>query len=1106
MNAVAKESEVGEAVTVVLAVFNQSGYTKVCLDAVFRHSPPETAVVVWDNGSTESVRQLCSCYPKDRLVYSRSDANVGVPEAYNRCLRTLVRTDKVCFLHNDVVVTPEWLARLAAHMDGQRSGSVICPRTNYCDKNSFVCDAAAQERACRFKPPNKGARITEEVVKVVLKSTFGDEGLDGFSRRVSAQASGTARSAAELGDFCFLTRAETILAVGGFDERFRLHTGWDLELRDRLERSGYGIRMADDVFVHHHGNLTSDGPGFDYRRILEHNRSVYGKLRHEGRRAAEAEEPYRIVADDGDGEPAEVLVFTPYYVPHALGGAEVSLHMALRNCAEFGVPVEAHCFLDEAGEQFRCRSRAVVDGVRVIRHQDCDEVRFAAAARKILSEKEPRAALFQGDRAKQAAYDCASLGLRTRMSWFFRNMDEITRPNMYGVRMHEVLPKMLGPVFANSQFLADRVREEHGRECVVVLPSVSEGDVRVKSDRRCLACMAATEEKGVRVVMRLADRMPHQRFLVAGPASASIVADLAAMPNVEYLGALKDPRAVYSRTRVLLVPSLVHDSSPRVVLEAQASGIPVIGADRGGIRHMIGKGGICLPEPCSESDFVGAVASMDSARAYQDYSRLARQNFEEFRRHRGPYAFRSAITSAARDGEAKAHEGTVAELVQSLSGAPDPFRLVRAAVAEKLGLNRTDAVDYILGRLRASQSGATQLDAAAANFGGMIESVRSIKVGRKPGCQKILITMKPRSGGGGVLTVLNLARGLREAGHDAHFLEVGNERTLICRIDGGEVPKGERCSLHSLLQCDKTSSPIMGTLLNPDIVVFGDVEHILEPKTLGLARKRFFLLCCGLPGVHSPYYLSDWLTNPKKIRSFEKVFVRNLSFHRYLAAMAALNGAYEGRVVSWQGGCDYDRIRREHGHCDPPDGESVLRLGTFSKWEWWKGPQINLLAAAAVSRMLRGREVRWYVPMAWDDHRRAARNAGLKLEYSAQRSDSAIVTQHEVLSRMRRSHVGLEMAFSDAFPRSVNEAMNLGLPVVVSSAIEHVRGNPVYEELCVVQNPNDILGAAEKAARLLADGDAWAAASRAAMEIGSGYHASREADIFIKEAGLPRLA
>lgn len=1095
-----------EAITVVLAVFNQSGYTKVCLDALFRHSPPETTVVVWDNGSTEPIRQLCSCYPKDRLVYSRSDANVGVPEAYNRCLRTLVKTDKVCFLHNDVVVTPEWLVRLDAHMNGQRSGSVICPRTNYCDKNSFVYDAATQERTCRFKPPNKAiGRITEDVIKVVLKSTFGDDGLDGFSRRISAQAMGTARSAVEFGDFCFLTRVETLLAVGGFDERLGPHTGWDLELRDRLERFGHGIRIADDVFVHHHGNLTSDGPGFDYHRLLERGKRMREKLCREARRVGGAEELYQIAADDGDGELAEVLVFTPYYVPHAPGGAEVSLHMALRNCAEFGVPVEAHCFLDETGEKFRCRSRTIVDGVRVVRHQNCDEIRFADAARKILSEKEPRAALFQGDRVKQAAYDCASLDLKTRMSWFFRNMDEITRPNTYGVRMHKVLPKIRGPVFANSQFLADRVHEEYGRKCVVVLPSVSE-DIRVKPDRRYLTCMAATEEKGIRIVMRLADRMPHQKFLVAGSAPASIAADLADIPNVEYLGALRDPRAIYSRTRVLLVPSLVHDSSPRVVLEAHASGIPVIGADRGGIRNMIGKGGICLPEPCSESDFVGAVASMDSDKAYRDYSKLARQNFEKFCRHRGPYIFRSAIMSAARDGEAKAHEGTVAELIQSLSGASDSFRLVRAAMAEKLGLNRTDAMGYILGRLQALQSGAMlQLDFAAANFGDMIESVRSTKVRRKLGCQKILITMKPRSGGGGVLTVLNLARGLREAGHDAHFLEVGNERTLICRVDGEEVPKRERCSLHSLLLRDKISSPLLSTLLNPDIVVFDDVERVWEPKALDLTHKRFFLLCCGLPGVHSPYYLSDWLTSPKKIKKFEKVFVRNLSFYRYLAAMAAWNSAYEGRIVSWQGGCDYERLRREHGHCDPPDEKSVLHLGTFSKWEWWKAPQINLLAAVAVSRMLRDRDVRWYVPMAWDDHRKAARNAGLKLEYGAQRSKSAIVAQQEVLSRMRQSHVGLEMAFSDAFPRSVNEAMNLGLPVVVSSAIEHVRANPVYEELCVVQNPNDILAAAEKAARLLTDREAWIAASQAAMEIGSQYHASREADIFIQEAGLTRL-
>lgn len=106
---------------------------------------------------------------------------------------------------------------------------------------------------------------------------------------------------------------------------------------------------------------------------------------------------------------------------------------------------------------------------------------------------------------------------------------------------------------------------------------------------------------------------------------------------------------------------------------------------------------------------------------------------------------------------------------------------------------------------------------------------------------------------------------------------------------------------------------------------------------------------------------------------------------------------------------------------------------------------------------------------------------------------------------MRRCHLGLEMAFSDAFPRSVNECTNLGLPVIVSSVIEHVRVNSDYNELCVVQNPNDMQDAVEKALKLLLDKTAWLAASRAAMEVGSVYHAEREANIFLKEAGLPSV-
>lgn len=1097
-----------DATTVVVAVLNQQGYTKCCLDAIIRHSPPDTKVIIWDNGSVDPIRELCSFYPSDRILYHRSEVNLGVPEAYNQCVNNLVNTDKVCFLHNDVIVTPEWLDRLSEHLDGQKSSSVICPRTNYCDKTAFRCGEDVFRRACEQKPPNKGIRISDDVVRTALSLVFGRDGLDGFAASMSAKAFGTARSAVELGDFCFLMRTETVRSVGGFEERLGPHLYWDCDFRDRLDKLGYGIRIADDVFVHHHGNLTSDGPGFNFRALQSSNRKKYEKFRREGK-YGDGTDMYRVEMDDKSSSVVpDIMAFTPYYVPGFLGGAERSLHVLLKGCVEFGVPVEVHCFLDDKGEKIQYQTETFVDDVRVVRHAHCDEIRFADIAKRLVSDRAPRAVLFQGDRVKCAAVACAETESKSRLSWFFRNMDEVERPDTFGIPMRKVVPNMRGTVFANSQFLADRVREEYGVQCVVALPQVGH-EWRTKTERSHLTCMAATEEKGIRIVMRIAERMPGEKFLVAGHAPPDIAAALAEISNIEYVGPVKDPLQVYRKTRILLVPSQIHDSSPRVVLESHATGIPVIGTDRGGIKEMIGRGGICLPVPCDERDFVGAIKSLEDNKSYKRCAKLASENFDKYNRNRGQYLFRSAITSSLRDKEARAHEGTVSDLIKSLSRCDDPFRLVRTAYTEKTGLNRIDAMEYVFRTLLSLQSDAvlTQvLDAAAKNFGNMIESVRSIPVRQKLGSLRILVTMKPRSGGGGVLTVLNLVRGLREAGHDAHFVEVGNVRELICRVDGVGLPKRERTSLYKLLLRDRISSPMMRTILRPDIVVFDDVDRIWEPEVLNLAHIDFFLLCCGIPGVHTTYYTKDWILNPKKIKKFKKVFVRNLSYYRYLNDMANYDGAYENRIVSWQGGCDYEALRQEFGRCQPPSEDGVLRMSTFSKWEWWKGPSTNMHAAIGVNRMLKNRDVRWYVPIAWQEHIYGSKNGGLKLEYGIRHSKSKdIIAQNEVLIRMRSSHVGMEMAFSDAFPRSVNEATNLGLPVIVSSAIEHTRVNSDYEELCVVENPNDMLGAAQKARRLLTDRDAWMAASQAALEIGKEYHSSREAEVFIREANLPQV-
>ena len=56
--------------------------------------------------------------------------------------------------------------------------------------------------------------------------------------------------------------------------------------------------------------------------------------------------------------------------------------------------------------------------------------------------------------------------------------------------------------------------------------------------------------------------------------------------NIHWLGFVQ-PAELLNALDVLVVPSLWHDPAPRVVLEAASSGIPVIGALRGGIPELI---------------------------------------------------------------------------------------------------------------------------------------------------------------------------------------------------------------------------------------------------------------------------------------------------------------------------------------------------------------------------------------------------------------------------------------------------------------------------------------------------------------------------------------
>lgn len=111
------------------------------------------------------------------------------------------------------------------------------------------------------------------------------------------------------------------------------------------------------------------------------------------------------------------------------------------------------------------------------------------------------------------------------------------------------------------------------------------------------------EEKGVKVALgaaaKLKDRGITFAFAGTGPEEQAIRERVSSAGNVRLLGALDSERLAlaYSAADALLVPSVSEEGFGRVIIEALACGLPVVGARRGGIPEAISSEVGLLVEP-----------------------------------------------------------------------------------------------------------------------------------------------------------------------------------------------------------------------------------------------------------------------------------------------------------------------------------------------------------------------------------------------------------------------------------------------------------------------------------------------------------------------------
>lgn len=251
------------------------------------------------------------------------------------------------------------------------------------------------------------------------------------------------------------------------------------------------------------------------------------------------------------------------------------------------------------------------------------EENFAGLVETAIAEFEPDVVFAQLDRSREILAQAKRNGCRTAL--YVLDLD-----NDQNFLALESEPDV---IFAVSEFTRGELGKRFGKESHVLYPLVDFDRYRTPRRGEFVSMINPVPVKGVDIALDLAEHLTRQEFLFvegwwSDPATVERIERLG---NATYMGKQMDMRAVYSRTRVLIVPSQWQEAFGRVVVEAQASGIPVIASRTGGLPEAVGGGGILIDEYRNPARWLSALQRLLEDRSgYQDLSEKAIENTRRF--------------------------------------------------------------------------------------------------------------------------------------------------------------------------------------------------------------------------------------------------------------------------------------------------------------------------------------------------------------------------------------------------------------------------------------------------------------------------------------------
>jgi glycosyltransferase involved in cell wall biosynthesis len=282
-----------------------------------------------------------------------------------------------------------------------------------------------------------------------------------------------------------------------------------------------------------------------------------------------------------------ITVLVHHYLP-AIGGAERSLHRVMAYLSGIGHVCRVICFLDEFARPFVKKTVHLIDGVEII--QESFPVKNFVID-QYLKESD---VIFTMLHLSPIVTELARKANKP-VFHFFCDESVLSRvPVVVAMRSAKV-------VFSNSNTTRSKLKQR-GVESTVLYPSFN-STARAERTKEHILFVNPRPHKGHEIVKELIKSFPRENFVIVGDAGIDLVTGepviLSKEPNVKYLGNINDEAEldrIFSRSKLLLVPSQVPETFCMVAAEAIVRHTPIMASLIGALPETVGECGEIISE------------------------------------------------------------------------------------------------------------------------------------------------------------------------------------------------------------------------------------------------------------------------------------------------------------------------------------------------------------------------------------------------------------------------------------------------------------------------------------------------------------------------------